>query len=167
MMKEGEDWRAEMTNRESKLFMLKPIDMEVTLKMCLIQNDPDFPAYKLSGSLPSGIAVNIEERRLLALAEVTQDIIDPEDDMKYEAVPVKKADSVSSFHSAVSSIETVNSSLGGFIGRRQPTVVPTTVVKPKPDEEKIFSFKVTKLKVDFSIKCLLLEVEEQEKPLFR
>ena len=76
MMKEGEDWRAEMTNRESKLFMLKPIDMEVTLKMCLIQNDPDFPAYKLSGSLPSGIAVNIEERRLLALAEVAQDIID-------------------------------------------------------------------------------------------
>ena len=78
-----------MQNRESKLFMLKPIDMEVTLKMCLIQNDPDFPVYKLSGNLPSGISVNVEEKRLLLLAEVAQDIIDPDDDMKYEALPAK------------------------------------------------------------------------------
>ena len=167
MMREGEDWRTEMNNRDSKLFMLRPIDMEVTLKMCLIQNDPDFPVYKLSGFLPSGIAVNIEERRLLTLAEVAQDILDPEEDMKYEVAPVRRAESVSSFHSAVSSIETVNSSLGGFIGRKPPTAVPSTVQKPKPDDEKVFSSKVTKLKVEFSIRRLLLEVEEQEAPLFR
>ena len=47
---------------------------------------------------------------LHVLLQVAQDILDPEEDMKYEVVPVKRAESVSvsSFHSAVSSIETVN-----------------------------------------------------------
>merc|ERR1719450_1621484 len=100
-----------MSNRDSKLFLLKPINMDLTFKMCLIANDPDFPVYKLSGSLPSGISVIIEEKRLLVLAEVAQDIIDPETRMKYDdtPAPVKRADSESSFQSAVSSIETVSS----------------------------------------------------------
>ena len=108
MMQEGEDWRKEIMNRDSKLFMLKPIDMEVTLKMCLIQNDPDFPVYKVSGNLNSGIAVNIEERRLLLLAEVAQDILDPDDDMKYEASlppPVRRTDSEGTYlyHKSIAS----------------------------------------------------------------
>ena len=71
-----------------------------------------------------------------------------------------------SFQSAVSSIETVNSSLTGFIGRKQAIPVPAVVKKSNPDSDKIFSSKVTKIQVDFSIRRLLLEVEEKEKPLF-
>lgn len=107
----SENWRQEMAARDSKLFMLKPIDMEVTLKMCLISNDPDFPVYKLSGNLPSGISVNIEEKRLLLLAEVAQDILDPDDDMKYEATPpsLKRADSAGNFKSLIVKITSYNS----------------------------------------------------------
>ena len=184
MSKQGEDWKTEMMNRDSKLFMLKPINLEVVLKMCLIHTDPDFPVFKLSGDLPNGIAVNIEEKRLMLLAEVAQDIIDPDDDMKYEAPPpaLRRTDSdgkygnicdifdkpcfiPGSFQSAVSSIETV-SSLTGYIGRKQATAVPATVPKQQTND-KILSSKVTKLRVDLHIRCLLLEVEEDEKPLFR
>ena len=66
----------------------------------------------------------------------------------------------------MSSIETVNSSLTGFIGRRQAIPVPAVVKKSNPESDKIFSSKVTKIQVDFSIRRLLLEVEEKEKPLF-
>ena len=45
MAHQGEDWRAEMQIRESKLFVLKPIDLEVNFHICLIPNDPDFPVY--------------------------------------------------------------------------------------------------------------------------
>ena len=40
------------------------------------------------------------------------------------------------------------------------------VKKSNPESDKIFSSKVTKIQVDFSIRRLLLEVEEKEKPLF-
>ena len=70
-----------------------------------------------------------------------------------------------SFQSAVSSIETV-SSLTGYIGRKQAPAVPATVPKQQTND-KILSSKVTKLQVDLHIKCLLLEVEENERPLFR
>ena len=168
MAQQGEDWRQEMTNRDSKLFLLKPINMDLTFKMCLIANDPDFPVYKLCGSLPSGISVIIEEKRLLSLAEVAQDIIDPDDKMKYDEAPapIKRTDSESSFQSAVSSIETV-SSMTGYIGRKQAQVIPVTIAKPAREKDRVLSSKVTKLKVEFVIKGLLLDIEENEKPLFK
>ena len=166
MAQQGEDWRSEMTNRDSKLFLLKPINMDLTFKMCLIANDPDFPVYKLCGSLPSGISVNIEEKRLLILAEVVQDILDPDDDMKYLApAPIERTNSESSFQSAVSSIETV-SSMTGFIGRKQAQLVPVSVPKPAKEKDRVLSSKVTKLKVEFVIKGLLLDIKENDRPLF-
>ena len=168
MALQGEDWRKEMKKRDSKLFLLKPINMDLTFKMCLIANDPDFPVYKLSGSLPSGISVIIEEKRLLILAEVAQDILDPDDNMKYDEAPapVRRADSESSFQSAVSSIETV-SSLSGYIGRRQAQAIPVTIAKPVKEKDRVLSSKVTKLKVEFVIEGLMLDIEENEKPLFK
>jgi len=164
LAKEGENWRQELLNPKSKLFLLKPINLEVNLRMCLIPNDPDFPVYKLSGQLPKGIEVCIEEKRLMALAEIAEDILDPDDDMKYatEILPLKRNDSEGSFASAVSSIGTIGS---GYIGRKQ---VSTVVVNVPHHErkEKTFSSKVTKLEMDFSIKNLQLDIEEDEKLLF-
>ena len=54
-----------------------------------------------------------------------------------------------------------------FVQSKEGTQDPATVVKPMSEEEKIFSSKVSKLKVDFSVKCVLLEVKEREKPMFR
>ena len=64
----------------------------------------------------------------------------------------------------MSSIDTVSS---GFIGRRQAAAVPVVVQKSKPEAETSFSSKVTKLLVEFHIRRLLLDVEDNEKPLFR
>ena len=54
-----------------------------------------------------------------------------------------------------------------FFQSKEGTQDPATVVKTMSEEEKIFSSKVSKLKVDFSVKCVLLEVKEREKPMFR
>eukprot|EP00092_Neocalanus_flemingeri_P033380 GFUD01036296.1.p1 GENE.GFUD01036296.1~~GFUD01036296.1.p1 ORF type:complete len:2741 (+),score=704.42 GFUD01036296.1:512-8224(+) len=133
--------------------------------MCLIPNDPEYPVYKLSGQLPNGIAVCIEEKRLMALAEIAEDILDPEDDMKYATiiVPLRRNDSEGSFASAVSSIGTVGS---GYIGRKQVSTVVVNVPQHEKKEKK-FSSKVTKLQMDFRIKNLNLDIEEDEKLLFR
>ena len=168
---QGEDWRAEMQIRESKLFVLKPIDLEVNFHICLIPNDPDFPVYKLSGALPRGIAVCIEERRLLTAAEIAQDILDPDDDMKSvgpASTPVgnglRKTDSESSFRSAVSSIGTQGSQ---FIGRKQVSGVVLNVPQLAKKKEKAVQSNVIKLELDFSIATLNLDIEEAERPLFR
>ena len=75
----GEDWRREVENKDSKLFLLKPMSVNVSFKYCLIQNDPEFPVMKLSGALPS-IDVCMEERRVLTLAEIVEDIVDPDEE---------------------------------------------------------------------------------------
>ena len=163
LAKEGENWRKELLNHKSKLFLLKPINLEVNLRICLIPNDPDFPVYKLSGQLPKGIEVCIEEKRLLALAEIAEDILDPEDDMKYLVeIPLRRNDSEGSFASAVSSIGTVGS---GYIGRKQVTSAVVNVPQHER-KEKTLSSKVTKLEMDFCIKNLKLDIEEDEKLLF-
>ena len=171
MAHQGEDWRAEMQIRESKLFVLKPIDLEVNFHICLIPNDPDFPVYKLSGSLPRGIAVCIEEKRLLTGAEIAQNILDPDDEMKSTgpvSTPVgsglRKTDSESSFRSAVSSIGTQGSQ---FIGRKQVSGVVLNVPQLAKKKEKAVHSNVTKLELDFSIATLNLDIEEAERPLFR
>lgn len=135
--------------------------------MCLIPNDPEFPVYKLSGSLPRGIAVCIEEKRLLTMAEIAQDILDPEDEMKRGTVPATprllRTDSEGSFASAVSSIGTTGS---GYIGRKMVNGAalnaPQLAKKKKPSMQS----NVTKLEMEFFIKTLNLDIEEDEQPLF-
>ena len=39
-----------MVNQDSKLHLLKPINLEFSFKYCLIHNDPDYPITKLSGT---------------------------------------------------------------------------------------------------------------------
>ena len=78
----------------------------MSLGICLIPNDPAYPVYKLSGQLPHGIAVCVEERRLLQLAEIAESILEPGPEQK-PGSGLRRTDSVGSFVSASSSIETV------------------------------------------------------------
>ena len=61
---------------------MKPINVDLSFKYCLIQNDPDFPITKLHGGLPV-LGLCIEEQRLLMLAELMEKILDPDDEDKF------------------------------------------------------------------------------------
>ena len=161
----GEDWRAEMADPTSKLFVLRPINVEVNFRICLIPNDPEYPVYRLSGALPGGISVCIEQGRLLAMAEIAQDILDPDDSLKQGLEPrLARTDSNSSFASAVSSVGTQGSQ---FIGRKQVSGAALNVPQLARKKERQVMSEVTKLELDFSIARVDLEIEEEQQVLFR
>ena len=69
-----------------------------------------------------------------------------------------------SFQSAVSSLENLST---GFIGRKKAPTVPADIKKPSAENEKSFPSKVTILLAEFHIRRLLLEVEDNERPLIK
>lgn len=64
----GEEWMHVLESAEqSPLRLLEPTNLTITIKKCLVTDDPRIPKAVIEGSLPS-ITINISEDRVICLA---------------------------------------------------------------------------------------------------
>lgn len=76
-----EDWlKAIKESVTTKMHLLQPLSLKISLSKCLITDDPRLPQTKIRGELPS-IDITISEARLLLLAALGTSIEFPSNDV--------------------------------------------------------------------------------------
>merc|ERR1712107_130937 len=70
----NENWRKELNQIQSPLFLLSPTTVEVTLHKCLLKDDPTMPHIKIKGNLDQ-ININISDYRLIKLAQILDSLV--------------------------------------------------------------------------------------------
>lgn len=82
----GEDWLECLEqSKESKLHILKPLTLRVSLEKCLITDDPRLPLVKVRGELPS-LSLQIVNTKLIHLLSLIHSIPFPKTDIEDDIV---------------------------------------------------------------------------------
>ncbi|XP_017019677.1 intermembrane lipid transfer protein Vps13-like [Drosophila kikkawai] len=87
----GEAWETALMNAEStEMHVLRPISLEATAALCVIDNDPRLPKMKVDIDLPS-VLVNISEDRVILAMRVVMSIPKQEDPQPHPQVITHKS----------------------------------------------------------------------------
>lgn len=78
VVRAGEPWQAALRDAEStEMHVLRPVSLEVTAALCVIDNDPRLPKVKVDIDLPA-VLVNVSEDRVILALRVALSIPVPE-----------------------------------------------------------------------------------------